>query len=138
MASSENSGKEEKGSLCSETEQTSVPCSVNTFANDGSFMELFKKRMEAESRKLQGKDHGVGKDEGEERVGDVVEERQDERKAPGSTKTLPLQVWLSDEKSAKIFSFWEMSRECDEIKSRFFIPFSVLIIFNVCYKLYFC
>ncbi|XP_044176876.1 telomerase RNA component interacting RNase-like [Acropora millepora] len=91
MASSENSGKEEKGSLCSETEQTSVPCSVNTFANDGSFMELFKKRMEAESRKLQGKDRGVGKDEGEERVGDVVEEKQDERKAPGSTKTLPLQ-----------------------------------------------
>ncbi|XP_015750569.1 PREDICTED: uncharacterized protein C19orf43-like [Acropora digitifera] len=92
MASSENSGKEEKGSLCSETEQTSVPCSVNTFANDGSFMELFKKRMEAESRKLQGKDRGVGKDEGEERIGDVVEEKQDERKAPGSTKTLPLQA----------------------------------------------
>ena len=115
MASKETSGKEEKGSLSSETEQTSVPCSANTFANDGSFMELFKKRMEAESRKLQGKDHGVGKDEGEERVGDVVEEKQDERKAPGSTKTLPLQVWLSDEKSAKIFSLWEMSRECDEI-----------------------
>ena len=105
MASNENSGKEEKGSLSPETEQTSVPFSVNTFANDGSFMELFKKRMEAESRKLQGKDQVVGKDEGEERVGDVVEDKQDERKAPGSTKALPLQVWLSEEKSAKIFLF---------------------------------
>ncbi|RMX46954.1 hypothetical protein pdam_00011931 [Pocillopora damicornis] len=36
-------------------ENTSTPTVINTFANDGSFLELFKKRMEAESQKLQSK-----------------------------------------------------------------------------------
>ena len=113
MASSENSGKEEKGSLCSETEQTNVPCSVNTFANDGSFMELFKKRMEAESQKLQSKSEStVGQSTSCEKKDEKTVDkesctkRDNDGKAPGPSLPLTQQVWFSEERMIELLLLW--------------------------------
>ena len=102
MASDTHTGKKGNESSSAKDERTDIPSSVNTFANDGSFLELFKKRMEKESQKLQNKGQAVDEDDSENKVG-AREEKQPDRKALGSTKTLTQQVWLSQEKNSKVF-----------------------------------
>jgi len=78
---------------------------MNTFANDGSFLELFKKRMEAESQTLQPKSEskveqtvdreGKAKKEVDE---GSCQEKLSEGKVPGPSVSLPQQVWISEER----------------------------------------
>ncbi|XP_068720188.1 telomerase RNA component interacting RNase-like [Montipora capricornis] len=90
MASDTHTGKKGNESSSAKDERTDIPSSVNTFANDGSFLELFKKRMEKESQKLQDKGQAVDEDDIENNVG-AREEKQPDRKALGTTKTLTQQ-----------------------------------------------
>ena len=94
MASVGKAGKEESSSSTvssTKGEDSSAPSIVNTFANDGSFLELFRKRMEAQSK--------------ERKVGSDCDEKQSEKKALGPTKSLTQQVWFSEKENAKIFPF---------------------------------
>ncbi|XP_061702314.1 telomerase RNA component interacting RNase [Syngnathoides biaculeatus] len=48
------------GHASSDSQQGPSSSSGNAFANDGSFMEMFKKKMEAEMKKAQGTDEEQG------------------------------------------------------------------------------
>ena len=106
MASVRDRGKEEVISSTvpgAKEGQSSTQNSVNTFANDGSFLELFRKRMEAESQKTQVTQISVRKDDLEKKPGAECEEKQSEKKAVGPTKSLAQQVWFSEKENAKVF-----------------------------------
>ena len=109
MASERNIAKKESSSsTISSTrgEDSSAPSVVNTFANDGSFLELFKKRMEAESQKIKPTQESVRKDDGETKGGAGCDEKQSEKKALGPSLTQ--QVWFSEKENDKTFPFcWE-------------------------------
>lgn len=111
MASERNTAeRESSSSTISSTrgEDSSAPSVVNTFANDGSFLELFKKRMEAESQKIKPTQESVREDDDETKVGADCDEKQSEKKVLGPSKTLTQQVWFSEKENAKIFPFcWE-------------------------------
>lgn len=92
---------------------------MNTFANDGSFLELFKKRMEAESQKLQQKGESTveqtvdrevkaGKEVGE----GSCQEKLSEGKAPGPSVSISQQVWLSEE---RILGFYHFGRTSEPV-----------------------
>ena len=89
-----------KGSACSSSNQTTseessvASVGLNAFANDGSFLELFKKKMEEESRKPRESDMKTTfRDCGEEELGgSLVEESTGN--VPGIT-SLMQQVWFS-------------------------------------------
>ena len=107
MASEKNCGKEESTSstsIATKGEHSGAPSVINTFANDGSFLELFKKRMEEESKKSKASEKSVSEDNVEKNVKEDFEQNQTEGKVPGSTKMLAQQVWFSAKKNANIFS----------------------------------
>lgn len=108
MASARDTGKEEviSSTVSGAKGQSSTQSAVNTFANDGSFLELFKKRMEAESQKPQATQISVRKDDLEKNLGVECEEKQSEKKAVGPTKSLAQQVWFSEKENAKVFPFF--------------------------------
>ena len=108
MASEKNSSKEESTSstsIATKGEHSGAPSVINTFANDGSFLELFKKRMEEESKKSKASEKSVSEDNVEKKVKEDFEQNQTEGKVPGSTKILAQQVWFSAKKNAYIFPF---------------------------------
>ena len=106
MASEKNCSKEESTSstsIATKGEHSGTPSVINTFANDGSFLELFKKRMEEESKKSKASEKSVSEDNVETKVKEDFEQNQTEGKVPGSTKMLAQQVWFSAKKNAYIF-----------------------------------
>ena len=106
MASKRNSGKEDSTSSTSTStkgEHSGASSVINTFANDGSFLELFKKRMEKESQKGQATEKSVGEDDVKRKVDASCEEKQTEKTAPGSTKILTQQVWFIEKKRRLLF-----------------------------------
>ena len=108
MASEKNCSKEESTSstsIATKGEHSGTPSVINTFANDGSFLELFKKRMEEESKKSKASEKSVSEDNVEKKVKEDFEQNQTEEKVPGSTKILAQQVWFSAKKNAYIFPF---------------------------------
>lgn len=120
MASARNSAKKHSrsSSSTSTAEQNPGPSiAMNTFANDGSFLELFKKRMEAESQKLQQQkpESTVEKTDREEKV----EKKEDEGscqekladgKSPGPSISLTQQVWFSEERILGFYPLGERSK----------------------------
>lgn len=110
-AASASSGKEESSSspnISTKKDHPGASSGINTFANDGSFLELFKKRMKEESQKQRATEPSVREDEGEKKVDVDCEEKQSDRKAVGPTKSITQQVWFSEKENAKIFPFcWE-------------------------------
>lgn len=106
MASVRKSSKKHSSSPPCSTrtaeENPSAPIVKNTFVNDGSFLELFKKRMEAESsQKLQPKSGSTVEDrEDDETKGDEgsSQEKLSEGKVPGPSISLTQQVWFSEER----------------------------------------
>lgn len=124
MASSRKSVKEDSSSSSSTIStagQNPGPAIVmNTFANDGSFMELFKKRMEAEVLKSQQKNHEstakeTHREESEEKDKKKVDERScqekvSDGKGPGPSVPLTQQVWFSEERILGFYPFGEKIR----------------------------
>ena len=120
MASSRDRAKKHSSSPSSaktkntEGQNRGAAMAMNTFANDGSFLELFKKRMEAESQKLQQKAESTVEQtvDREVKVGKEVDEgscqeKLSEEKAPGPSVSLSQQVWLSEE---RILGFYHFGR----------------------------
>ncbi|XP_058864023.1 telomerase RNA component interacting RNase [Acipenser ruthenus] len=65
-----------------------IPPAANVFANDGSFMELFKKKMEAEKRqKERGEEKDEEEEEEEEERGQAVKRATGEEPAQPPPKT---------------------------------------------------
>lgn len=104
MASARNPAKKHASSSSSTTstegQNRGAAIAMNTFANDGSFLELFKKRMEAESQILQPKTESTVEQtvDREEKAGKEVDEgscqeKLSEGKVPGPSVSLPQQVW---------------------------------------------
>ncbi|XP_073253497.1 telomerase RNA component interacting RNase-like [Porites lutea] len=94
MASEKNCSREEatsSTSIATKGEHSGAPSVINTFANDGSFLELFKKRMEEESKKSKASEKSVSEDNVEKKVKEDLEQNQTEGKVPGSTKMLAQQ-----------------------------------------------
>ena len=94
-------------------ENTSTPTVINTFANDGSFLELFKKRMEAESLKLESKSEStVGQSTSCEKKDEKTVDkesctkRDNDGKAPGPSLPLIQQVWFSEERMIELLLLW--------------------------------
>ena len=119
MASEKNSSKEESTSstsIATKGEHSGAPSVINTFANDGSFLELFKKRMEEESKKSKASEKSVSEDNVERKVKEDFEQNQTEGKVPGSTKILAQQVWFSAKKNAYIFPFAGKDWTCSVTK----------------------
>lgn len=123
MASSRNRPKKHSSSPSSATstegQNRGATIAMNTFANDGSFLELFKKRMEAESQKLQQKAESTveqtvdrevkaGKEVGE----GSCQEKLSEGKAPGPSVSISQQVWLSEE---RILGFYHFGRTSEPV-----------------------
>lgn len=120
MASARNSAKKRSSSSPSATstdgQNRGAAIAMNTFANDGSFLELFKKRMEAESQTLQPKTESTveetsdreGKAEKEVDEGSC-QEKLSEGKVPGPSVSLTQQVWLSEERILGFYHFGETS-----------------------------
>lgn len=120
MASSRKPAKKQSSSSLSSTstegQNRGAAFAMNTFANDGSFLELFKKRMEAESQTLQPKTEsdveqtvdreGKAKKEVDE---GSCQEKLSEGKVPGPSVSLPQQVWLSEERILGFYHFEKIS-----------------------------
>ena len=108
MASVRKSAKKHSssspGSTRTAEENPGASIVKNTFVNDGSFLELFKRRMEAESsQKLQPKS-GSTVDDREDDEGETKgdegssQEKLSEGKVPGPSISLTQQVWFSEER----------------------------------------
>lgn len=121
MASSRNPAKKHKSSSLSSTstkgQNRGAAFAMNTFANDGSFLELFKKRMEAESQTLQPKSESIKVEQTVDREGKAkkevdegsCQEKLSEGKVPGPSVSLPQQVWLSEERILGFYHFERIS-----------------------------
>lgn len=121
MASARNSAKKRSSSSPSATstegQNRGAAIAMNTFANDGSFLELFKKRMEAESQTLQPKTESTveetsdreGKAEKEVDEGSC-QEKLSEGKVPGPSVSLTQQVWLIEERILGFYHFGRTSQ----------------------------
>lgn len=123
MASARNPAKKHSSSSSSTTstegQNRGAAIAMNTFANDGSFLELFKKRMEAESQILQPKTESTVEQtvDREEKAGKEVDEgscqeKLSEGKVPGPSVSLPQQVWLSEE---RILGFYHFGRTSEPV-----------------------
>ena len=123
MASARNAAKKHSNSSSSSTsterQNRDALIAMNTFANDGSFLELFKKRMEAESQTLQPKTESTISQtvDREEKAGKEVDEgscqeKLSEGKVPGPSVSLPQQVWLSEE---RILGFYHFGRTSEPV-----------------------
>ena len=108
MASTRNPAKKHSSpssrNLSTEGQNRGATIAMNTFANDGSFLELFKKRMEAESQTLPPKAENTVEQtvDREGKAGKEVDEgscqeKLSDGKVPGPSVSLPQQVWLSEE-----------------------------------------
>lgn len=118
MASSRKSAKKQSSSSLSSTstegQNRGAAFAMNTFANDGSFLELFKKRMEAESLQPKTESNveqtvdreGKAKKEVDE---GSCQEKLSEGKVPGPSVSLPQQVWLSEERILGFYHFEKIS-----------------------------
>lgn len=115
MASGRNLAKKHSSSSSNSTstaEQNPGPAiAMNTFANDGSFLELFKKRMEAEAQKLHKKPERTVEETNREEKGEKkvdersCQEKLSDGKVPGPSIPLTQQVWFSEEKILGFYPF---------------------------------
>lgn len=103
------SGKESSTTTGAARGNTSTPTVINTFANDGSFLELFRKRMEAGSQTLQSKSESTVRQsascetEGEKTVDqETCPKKDNDGKVPGPSISLTQQVWFSEERILRL------------------------------------
>ena len=124
MASTRKPAKKHSSSSSSTTstegQNRGAAIAMNAFANDGSFLELFKKRMEAGSQTLQTRTESTVDEQTVDREGKAAkevdegscQEKLSEGKVPGPSVSLPQQVWLSEE---RILGFYHFERTSEPV-----------------------